>query len=157
MKVLISSVEKAVAKNGTEYYRLQLTNSSKQSMNVVYFKPPNVEIAGKVCEVELERPSNPAHNPKVTSLTVLDDDITSYLKKTLIDVDEAISWLKEKTRGLGDLTTVVDEIVFSRPPLTERFKVWPAAKGKHHAFEGGLIEHTFAMAKMAEITCRNSQ
>lgn len=44
------------------------------------------------------------------------------------------------------LLTVLDE-----PAVNERFFVWPAASGNHHAFRSGLAEHTLSMMRLASV------
>ncbi len=39
---------------------------------------------------------------------------------------------------------------FKAGDIWERFQVAPAAKGIHHAYSGGLIEHSLSMARIAE-------
>jgi 3'-5' exoribonuclease len=57
------------------------------------------------------------------------------------------------------LTTLIEEIenqhlrqllfrVISEPEVGRRFKVAPAARGMHHAFRSGLLEHTVSMTTM---------
>ena len=36
-------------------------------------------------------------------------------------------------------------------PLAERFAIAPAARGMHHAYVGGLLEHTLSMAAVARL------
>jgi 3'-5' exoribonuclease len=78
----------------------------------------------------------------------LDDvDETLYVRSSSVDVD--ILWTR--------LTTLVEEIenshlkqllfrVISDPEVAGLFRVAPAARGMHHAFRSGLLEHTVSMA-----------
>ncbi len=47
-----------------------------------------------------------------------------------------------------DLRNFVDS-VFLRHGLWEKFRVWPAAVSLHHAYTGGLLEHSVSVAKGA--------
>ncbi len=49
------------------------------------------------------------------------------------------SWL---ARLLGD--------IFADPQIAPLYRVAPAAKGMHHVYLGGLLEHSLAVAKLAE-------
>jgi 3'-5' exoribonuclease len=40
------------------------------------------------------------------------------------------------------------DTLFSRDELMDRFATAPAAKGNHHAYVGGLVEHTLSMARV---------
>ena len=74
-------------------------------------------------------------------------DETLYVRSSSVDVD--LLWKQ--------LTTLVEEIetkhlrqllfrVISEPEIGDRFKIAPAARGMHHAFRSGLLEHTVSMA-----------
>jgi 3'-5' exoribonuclease len=45
--------------------------------------------------------------------------------------------------------------VFSDPQVSERFRVAPAARGMHHAFRSGLLEHTVSIARAAQSLARH--
>lgn len=155
MKLFVSSVVRSLTKNKAEYFQIEFVDEQKATVPAVMFDrlPCEDEIQGKVCEVSLRPPNTPGHKPTVVALSVLDEDPSPYFKTTTIDVDKALAFFKKATRGQGDITTIVDEIAFGS--LVEKFKVWPAASGMHHAFQGGLIEHTWAMARTAEFLMDN--
>ena len=44
---------------------------------------------------------------------------------------------------------------FKRGEIWERFQTAPAAKGIHHAYAGGLLEHCLSMARVADMLCRH--
>ncbi len=46
---------------------------------------------------------------------------------------------------------------FSRSDIWERFQHAPAAKGIHHAYAGGLIEHCLSMAKLVDMMAGHYQ
>jgi 3'-5' exoribonuclease len=48
----------------------------------------------------------------------------------------------------GDLKQLLFR-VFSDPQVSPAFKHAPAARGMHHAFKAGLVEHTVSMARLA--------
>lgn len=64
--------------------------------------------------------------------------------------EEMVTELKKRIRSLQNKALRrLMEIIFSGDTLT-RFAQAPAAKKMHHAYLGGLIEHTLSMAHMAE-------
>jgi len=76
-------------------------------------------------------------------------DETLYVRSSAVDVD--LLWQR--------LTTLVEEVenehlrqllfrVISEPEVADRFRVAPAARGMHHAFRSGLLEHTVSMSTM---------
>jgi 3'-5' exoribonuclease len=76
---------------------------------------------------------------------------TDFLPATSRDVDKMFSRLMEVTATLQDpnLKKLFD-LFWADPEFTEAFKTAPAAKGMHHAYLGGLLEHTLSMTLLAE-------
>ena len=76
-----------------------------------------------------------------------DVDETLYVRSSAVDVD--ILWRR--------LTSLIEEItnphlqqllfrIMSDPEVAQLLRVAPAARGMHHAFRSGLLEHTVSMA-----------
>jgi len=69
-------------------------------------------------------------------------------------VDPAVLWndLNTFIKGIGDedLRQLLFRI-FSDPDVERLFKVAPAARGMHHAFRSGLLEHTVSVVKAAKM------
>ena len=74
-------------------------------------------------------------------------DESVYVRSSSVDAD--VLWQR--------LTTLVEELedphlkqllfrIVSDPDVAEAFKIAPAARGMHHAFRSGLLEHTVSMA-----------
>lgn len=47
--------------------------------------------------------------------------------------------------------------IFSREELLDKFCLAPAAKNFHHAYLGGLLEHSVSVAKLAVLLCQHYQ
>lgn len=45
--------------------------------------------------------------------------------------------------------------VFADPDVTQRYRIAPAARGMHHAFRSGLLEHTISMTTTARALARH--
>lgn len=153
MRIFITSAEQAKAKNGSSYLRVRYVEDTKTSRTAVLFdtdKKPE-ELSGKVCESVITRgePSD-----KIEKIDVIEGaDITPFIKTTSLDTKALMVDLKEWTRGKDVdpiLTKIVDQALFMAAGRADRFVEWPAASSNHHAFRGGLVEHTWAMAKMAK-------
>jgi len=61
------------------------------------------------------------------------------------ELDERIGEIQD--RFVGKLLTTI----FHETEVGERFKNSPAAKGIHHAYLGGLLEHSLSMARVASM------
>lgn len=117
----------------------------------------NVEQIGKILEVgvvvdvkgQVQRYNNRLQIVIRRAAKAAADDIdeTVFVRSSSVDVD--ILWQR--------LETLIEEIddshlkqllfrIISDPDVASRFKVAPAARGMHHAFRSGLLEHTVSMA-----------
>ena len=90
---------------------------------------------------------------KLTHLKKLNEkdvDIADFLPASARDEKEMIEELHELVAGVADekLRVLLDAFFGDEEFLTA-FKRCPAAVSLHHAFVGGLLEHTLAVAKMA--------
>lgn len=56
-----------------------------------------------------------------------------------------------ETQVASDLMRRFLLAVLDDPTVNERFFVWPAATGNHHAFRSGLAEHTLSMMRLASV------
>ena len=77
-------------------------------------------------------------------------DPADFLPASKNDVDVMFKRLCEILRGIKepDLLGLVGEFI-NDAPLMERFKRSPAALNLHHAYLGGLLEHTLALVELA--------
>ncbi len=80
-------------------------------------------------------------------------DPADFLKATQKDIEGMF------TRLLALLETITDayltkffDLLFSDEELVTGFKNAPAAKSMHHAYIGGLLEHTLSMAVLVDLT-----
>lgn len=73
-------------------------------------------------------------------------DIRAIVRSTQYNVDELFDELIELTETLEplELSNFVAEIL---ERIADQFKIAPAAKMIHHAYRGGLIEHTWSVVK----------
>lgn len=78
-------------------------------------------------------------------------DLTTFVRASRIDRD--LLWQR--------LMAIIEDVdnphlsqllfrVFADPKVAERFREAPAARTMHHAFAGGLLEHTVSMAVVAK-------
>lgn len=51
------------------------------------------------------------------------------------------------------IKTLFNKIFCEDKDIQERFKTYPAAKSLHHAYKGGLLEHSLNVAKLASFIC----
>jgi 3'-5' exoribonuclease len=72
------------------------------------------------------------------------------------DPDEQLARLKEIFAGLErPPLRALMQAVWADSALIERLKRAPAAEKLHHAYLGGLLEHTLSVAELALLVCRH--
>ncbi len=84
-------------------------------------------------------------------------DSADFLPSTTADINE----LKDELRRFLDSITDPDysallNAFFDDPEIYNKFCTSPAATGNHHAYIGGLLEHTVSLARYADVFCKNS-
>jgi 3'-5' exoribonuclease len=79
-------------------------------------------------------------------------DAADFLAATARDVDQMFARLKEMTaRMQTPHLKALFELFWADEAFTAAYTKAPAAKHMHHAYIGGLLEHTLSMAVLAEM------
>ncbi len=78
-------------------------------------------------------------------------DLAEFLPSTAYDIDEMERELREIMAAIGDgpLRLLADALLGDEE-LMARFRRSPAAKIYHHAYIGGLLEHTLGIMRLAQ-------
>ena len=84
-----------------------------------------------------------------------DLDPAAFLPSAYRDGEELAGFLEHLTREVHDpaLRAVVTRVLFSDPVAAE-FRRAPCTRGGHHAYLGGLIEHTVAVGTLVGEVCQ---
>lgn len=78
-------------------------------------------------------------------------DLADFLPETDRDINIMVEELKALVASLKDPNLKRLLIAFfGDPELLAQFRVSPAAKGMHHVYLGGLLEHSLAVAKLVD-------
>ncbi len=79
-----------------------------------------------------------------------DVDITEFLPATDLDFPAMTAELNAAVKGIGDpFLKKLLAAFFTPGAFFDSFQKAPAAKSVHHAYIGGLMEHTLAVARLA--------
>ena len=70
------------------------------------------------------------------------EEMASDIQKIIASVED--SWVRKLLQRF-----------FKKGEIWERFQTAPAAKGIHHAYVGGLLEHCLSMARVADMLCQH--
>ncbi|MCL2639929.1 MAG: HD domain-containing protein [Phycisphaerales bacterium] len=81
-------------------------------------------------------------------------DFSELIKHTRRNVPEMHTRMREILANIRDkqLKAIVDEFL-SDADLMKKFIIAPAAMGMHHAWIGGLLEHTVSVLELATLIC----
>jgi len=94
---------------------------------------------------------------KINSLAAIpteEIDITQFLPSAPGDINSMGAELRKIAKSIDN--PFLRELLFAffqNRKFMEQFKASVAAKNMHHAYIGGLLEHTLAVARLAESTC----
>lgn len=82
-------------------------------------------------------------------------DLADYLPVAPRDPAEMLAELRSRVAALGNphLRALLDSFL-GDPEFLQRYSTAPAAKAMHHVYIGGLLEHSLAVANLADDVCR---
>ena len=160
--LVLESVKK-LKRDGSPYYELLLSDSTGRVAGVMFD--------------DVEDNSNALKRGKVVQVTGVVGDYSGALRIKLLKVEEVRGTkveeflehspkdIEEMSREFLDLIREKVEDPYIRELLKRifiddvkffnRFKLAPAAKKFHHAYVGGLIEHTLSVVKLALKVCEH--
>jgi 3'-5' exoribonuclease len=82
-------------------------------------------------------------------------DSRAFLPVTYRDIDELKGFLRFHVESVYDPDfRMLLETFFGDPEFVDRFATAPAAKSFHHAYLGGLLEHTVSVSDLADHVCQ---
>lgn len=152
--------DRLTARNGSGYLSLELRDSSGtiparifrdvDQIGLRFERGDVIRVKGKVerfrgvLSAELENAVKDEEG----------SDSTEFLPTAYRDREELEGFLEHLTREVHNpgLRTVVETLLF-KGPAAEEFRRAPCTRGGHHAYVGGLIEHTVAVATLVTETC----
>ncbi len=148
--------DRLTARNGSAYLALELRDRSGSiparlfrdvdSIGARFERGDAVEVRGRV---ERFRGQLAAELDDVCPLAEGEIDPAELLPTAYRDREELEGFLEHLTREVHDpgLRAVVESVLFSGS-AAEGFRRAPCTRGGHHAYLGGLIEHTVAVATL---------
>ncbi|MBW2305207.1 MAG: CRISPR-associated endonuclease Cas3'' [Deltaproteobacteria bacterium] len=155
---LVKLKKRGVTRNGTPFLSLRLADKTGEVEAKLWERVDTLSPLFKEGDV-LEVKGRAGTYRDEIQLTLSDlavpgevKDRTIFLESSPRDTGEMMKALKEilKTLGNGHLRGLVDRFLSDRDFLA-LFKEAPAAKGFHHAYLGGLLEHTLSVCRLARV------
>ena len=153
--------ERLTARNGSWYLSIRLRDRSGTIAARVFRDPDRIGLrfeAGDAViargKVERYRGELAAELDDVRRLEPGSFDPGEFLPAAYRSVEELEGFLEHLTREIHDpgLRAVVESVVVSGP-LAGDFRRAPATRASHHAYLGGLLEHTVAVGTLVGELC----
>ena len=148
--VLVKTVTKSVAKNGSDYLKLEINDGHQDWPAFVWDTSIYDFKEGEMVKLKGELGSFKG-KPKITVISA--SPTTDVIKLPTLTKVEIQNYIK-RFNTLRDLVTDEDfkaifEYTFDNESLWENFIKAPAAKGNHQAYLGGLIQHSVEVAELS--------
>ncbi|MBA2546640.1 MAG: HDIG domain-containing protein [Solirubrobacterales bacterium] len=157
-----SRKDRLTARNGSSYLSLELRDRTGSitgrafrevdRLSARFDKGDAIRVSGRA---ERFRGELVAEIDEIQKLDGGDVDPGEFLPAAYRDGEELAGFLEHLTREVHDpaLREVVAGVLFSDPVATE-FKRAPCTRGGHHAYMGGLVEHTVAVGTLVGEVCQ---
>lgn len=151
-----SSKQKAVSRNGSDYISLVLQDKDG-TIDGKIWEPssPSIMDFDRGDFIKINGTVNSFKDNfqiSITSVTVMDKnsiDISEYCPVTPRDIDEMVDYLKCFIESItNEYCKRLLDCFFNNDKFMDRFKTASAAKMVHHAYIGGLLEHTISVVNI---------
>jgi 3'-5' exoribonuclease len=155
---VLSKLKRNITRSGDEYLRVEFSDRTGAVVgNVWGDKVANCEesalIEGTIVQVYAKvEEFKGSLQLNIWSIGKVDEyDIADFVEKSERDLDQMWAEFKAHISSIED-KDILDLVksIFSDEAIREKFRTHPAAEMVHHAFQGGLLEHTLEMLDLAE-------
>lgn len=155
---LIKEVSRAETRAGKPYLNLQLMDNSGEMPAKIWEEADRWQkhcIPGRVVAVQAQSQSfKGSVQLKVLSVNLQDEsavDLSFFIPSTTGDTGEMMAEILSLIKKVGDQNLKkLLTVIFNDRDFQELFKRAPAAKYMHHAYIGGLLEHTLSICRLAD-------
>ncbi len=147
---LVSERRLLTARNGKPYGKIILSDKTGDILGMVWDEAQEQvsiiapgDVVGVRASAESYENRLQLRIEKITKLSDQEVDITSLVPSTSRDITSMVDEFEQACSGIKNshLRLLVERI-FAREGVREGFMKAPAAKGIHHNYIGGLLEHT---------------
>jgi 3'-5' exoribonuclease len=158
---LLSGKEARTTKTGKPYFKLRLSDSTG-AVDCMVWEPGVMDpeskqgdlvlVVGRVSEYQGKAQMEAT---KVSVAPPGSANPREFLPSTYRDVDELKGFLRFHIESVRDNDYAgLLQLIFGDADFFETFATAPAAKVYHHAYLGGLLEHTVAVAEMCDFVAQ---
>ncbi len=156
---LVKSSKLAETRAGKPYLLLSLTDKSGEIGGPVW---ENAESVAEICQagkfvqlkgqVQSYRDNLQLRIDSVVAVLETDVNLADFMAASENDLEEMAAQVRRIVASVENswVRKLLNRF-FKKEELWEHFKNAPAAKGIHHAYVGGLLEHCLSMIKVADM------
>lgn len=156
---LVSERRLLTARNGTPYAKLILSDKTGEILSIIWEDAPQKisginlgDVVGVKASAETYENRLQLRIKEIRRFEEKDVDLSGLIPSTTRDM---ASMMEEFDRITGSIRNshlkLLIERIFSREGLRDAFMKAPAAKGIHHNYIGGLLEHTLYVLKSIDV------
>jgi len=158
---LLKSKTLAESKGGAHYLKLRLSDKSGEIDAFVWQDAEAADssvAAGQVIKlsgrVNIYQQRTDVRVIKLRPASKNEYDVRTIVECPKTDPEELLAVVKKMIEGVTDPHyKALLGAVFSDEEFVSRFKIAPGAKSIHHAYRGGLVEHTVSLLRLATSIC----
>lgn len=159
---VVAEKQLKTARNGTVFLTLKLVDKTGEITGRVWEKAqetaeciPQKGVVFVRGRSELFRDELQLQIQEISTLARQDYDPSDFLPVCPLDTKTLFEALTRMVSGVKHrpLHRLMKQIL-DDGALMDRFKIAPAAKSMHHAYLGGLLEHTLSVANLVSEICR---
>lgn len=156
---VVESKQLLRTKDDKPYLRIQLSDRSGSIEGRVWDDAERIDaiveegaFVGVVGRIQSFRGQRQLKVEELAPISVAEDELDLFLPATDLDLEELESALDQLIESVGDphLRALLLELVGRESESGRAFRRSPAAKRNHHAYIGGLIEHTVSITRIAD-------
>ena len=156
-RFIVATAETRTTRNGDPFLRLNLRDAEGGTIDAIYFGVSETtarEVTpGRTYEIKGRGDEWQGRtNLKISAMRIADEqlDAAALLPRSSAPPESLRGAIDTAIEGLGnEQIKSVLEAVMAAEPVADRLSEWPAAKARHHAWLGGLAEHTGEMLGLA--------
>jgi len=162
---LVMEKNLAISQKGNPYLNLKLRDMTGEVDGRVWDRATemnNIFQTGDIIRIQSYAVSfRDVVQLSISKITVVDDPAISpadYLPSSASDSSEMFESLMSIISTIGNphLKALL-EMIFSDEEIADSFQKAPAAKGFHHAYIGGLLEHTLSVTQLLDLVANHYQ
>ena len=162
---LVTEKNMAISLKGNPYLNLKLRDMTGEVDGRVWDRATEINSifqAGDIIRIQSQAVSfRNVVQLSISKITVADDPAINpadYLPSSASDIPEMFETLMGIISTVGNpyLKALLD-LIFRDEEIADSFQKAPAAKGFHHAYIGGLLEHTLSVTQLLDLVADHYQ